>query len=90
MDLYAVYLGGHMSEGRLGEDHEVVFVVAEDAHDARSRAKAKWTGAGGVHVDALVRLDQIDGHVIRLEPAADHGDLVELDTTPPSKQAPRS
>ena len=41
----------------MGEDHEVVFVVAEDVRAARRAAKAKWGGDGRPHVDALTRLD---------------------------------
>ncbi len=85
--LYAAYLGGYLGEGRLGEDHEVVFVVAADARDARSRAKAKWSGVGTAHVDAIVRLDQVDGHAITLHEGDGDGDVTDLDTTPPSQQA---
>jgi Domain of Unknown Function (DUF1543) len=64
--LFAAFLGGDL-EGRMGEDHEVVFVVAEDMLSARRAAKAKWGGNGRPHVDALTRLDVIDGFAIRLE-----------------------
>ena len=43
--LYAVYLGGDPAPGRLGEDHEMVFVVATDPRAAKQAARAKWTGA---------------------------------------------
>jgi hypothetical protein len=69
--LYVAYLGGELSEGRMGEDHEVVFVVAEDMKAARSAAKAKWGGGGRPHVDALTRLDVIDGHAITLLASGD-------------------
>jgi hypothetical protein len=51
----------------MGEDHEVVFVVAEDELSARRAAKAKWGGGGRPHVDALTRLDVIDGFGVELE-----------------------
>ena len=51
----------------MGEDHEVVFVVAEDMESARRAAKAKWGGDGRPHVDALTRLDMIDGYAVGLE-----------------------
>ena len=38
--LYAIYLGGDPAPGRIGEDHEVVFVVAEDVISARRQARA--------------------------------------------------
>jgi hypothetical protein len=51
----------------MGEDHEVVFVVADDELSARRAAKAKWGGDGRPHVDALTRIDVIDGFAIGLE-----------------------
>ncbi|MCU1457020.1 MAG: hypothetical protein JWL73_1112 [Actinomycetia bacterium] len=66
MGLYAVYLGGVLAPGRMGEDHEVVFVVGDDMKDVRKRAKAKWTGTGRAHVDAVQRLDVIDGYEVSL------------------------
>jgi len=38
--LYAAFLGGELTDGRMGEDHEVVFVVADDVISARRAAKA--------------------------------------------------
>jgi hypothetical protein len=58
----------------MGEDHEVVFVVAEDMKGARTAAKAKWGGTGRPHVDALTQLDVIDGHTLILE-ASGTGDV---------------
>ena len=65
--LFAAFLGGELAPGRMGEDHEVVFVVAEDMVSARRAAKAKWGGDGRAHVDALTRLDMIDGYAVGLE-----------------------
>jgi hypothetical protein len=62
----------------MGEDHEVVFVVGEDIKDVRRRARAKWGGVGRPHVDAVQRLDRVDGYDIRLS-AGDSGDALELD-----------
>lgn len=67
MHLYAAFLGGELTDGRMGEDHEVVFVVADDVTAARRAATAKWGGDGRAHVDALTRLDMIDGFRITLE-----------------------
>ncbi|HEY7439168.1 MAG TPA: DUF1543 domain-containing protein [Acidimicrobiia bacterium] len=78
MALYAVYLGGDLATGRMGEDHEVVFVVGDDIHDIRRRARAKWGGAGHAHVDAVRRLDVIDGFEIALRDVGG-GDRTELD-----------
>ena len=79
MYLYAVYLGGDLAPGRMGEDHEVVFVVGtDDQKDVRKRAQRKWTGTGRAHIDAVVRLDQIDGHAVNVTPNGE-GDVVELE-----------
>jgi hypothetical protein len=74
--LFAAYLGGELGSGRMGEDHEVVFVVAEDMLSARRAAMKKWGGDGRAHVDALTRLDMIDGYAIGLQLQGD-GDAVE-------------
>jgi Domain of Unknown Function (DUF1543) len=76
--LYAAFLGGELAAGRVGEDHEVVFVVAEDTESARRAAKAKWGGDGRPHIDALTRLDVIDGFAVGLEPATT-GDSMETE-----------
>jgi Domain of Unknown Function (DUF1543) len=76
--LYAAFLGGELAPGRIGEDHEVVFVVAEDMKAARKAARAKWGGGGRPHVDALTRLDKIDGFAVGLAPAGS-GDSTETE-----------
>ncbi len=78
MHLFAAYLGGELSPGRMGEDHEVVFVVAVDLVSARKAAKAKWGGDGRAHVDALTRIDMIDGYALTLEEAGS-GDRTETE-----------
>jgi len=75
--LFVAYLGGDLSPGRIGEDHEVVFVVAEDELTARRAAKAKWGGDGRPHVDALTRLDMIDGYGVALTRHGE-GDATEV------------
>jgi hypothetical protein len=65
--LFAVYLGGDPAPGRLGEDHEVVFVVTSDPRVARRAARAKWTGSDPKpHVDMVQELDAVDGYEVRL------------------------
>jgi hypothetical protein len=76
--LFAAFLGGELASGRMGEDHEVVFVVADDMISARLAAQAKWGGDGRAHVDALTRIDMIDGHVIGLQEAGS-GDQTETE-----------
>ena len=79
MNLYAVYLGGDLAAGRMGEDHEVVFVVGTDPKEIRAKARAKWTGHGSAHVDAIRRIDAIDGFEVALREVGG-GDRTELDT----------
>jgi len=50
--------------------------VAADEVAARRAAKAKWAGSGRPHVDALTRLDKIDGYAVSLEQAGG-GDALE-------------
>ncbi|MBV8462042.1 MAG: DUF1543 domain-containing protein [Acidimicrobiales bacterium] len=76
--LYAAYLGGIMPGNRMGEDHEVVLVVADDGTEARQRARSKWGGLGRAHVDALQCVEMVDGFAVRLEPAGD-GDRLLLE-----------
>ena len=77
--LYVVYLGGDVAPGRMGEDHEVVLVAAPDPKAARRRARAKWTGVGRPHVDALAEVHRVDGHEVRMEPGAPAGDEIVVD-----------
>jgi len=79
MHLYAAFLGGPMAEGRMGEGHEVVLVVAEDLRDAKSKAMAKWTGLGRGHVDALQQIDMVDGFEVKLSLTGE-GDRTTLDS----------
>jgi hypothetical protein len=65
--LYAVYLGGDPAPGRLGEDHEMVFVVTTDPRSAKRAARAKWTGPDPKpHVDMVQELDAVDGYEVTL------------------------
>ena len=41
-------------------------VAAGDLRDAKTRAKAKWSGSGHGHVDALQRIDRVDGFEVSL------------------------
>lgn len=69
MQLYLIYLGGQLAEGRMGEDHEVIAVVAEDQTAAKKRAKAQRKGVGAPHVDAVRCLDAVDGYVVTVAQA---------------------
>jgi Domain of Unknown Function (DUF1543) len=65
-NLYMVFLGGEPAPGRMGEDHEVVLVVADDVKTARAQARAKWRGVGKGHVDAISAVAVVDGYRIQL------------------------
>ena len=73
------YLGGPLADGRMGEGHEVVLVAAADRADAEVRAVAKWSGAGRGHLDALQRVDRVDGFAVALSEAGS-GDMLETET----------
>jgi hypothetical protein len=77
MHLYAAFLGGPLAGDRMGEGHEVVLVVAEGLSDAK--AKAKWSGIGHGHVDALQRIDMVDGFEVALARTGE-GDRIEVDS----------
>jgi hypothetical protein len=79
--LFVVYLGGDVAPGRMGEDHEVVLVVAQSPKEARRRARSKWSGTGRAHVDALAEVRRIDGHTVRLVADGPDGDEIDLDPT---------
>ena len=82
--LWAVVLGGSGAPGRLTEDHETVFVVADDEKSAKALAKKKWSGVGRAHVDALVSLNSVDGHRVVLldEDATTNGTFVSYNDAP--------
>ena len=66
--LFLCYLGGKLAEGRIGEDHEVIMVVANDIKEAKLQAKKKWRGIPkDVHTDAILEVEAIDGYKIKLE-----------------------
>lgn len=78
--LFAVYLGGDPAPGRLSEDHETVLVVAHDAKGARAAGRAKWSGAGRAHVDAIRLIDVVDGYLVSLAPT-ERSERAEVDVT---------
>ncbi len=79
-ELYVVFLGGELSPGRMGEDHEVVVVVASTVKEARAAARAKWSGSAKGHVDATRVIKVVDGYEILLR-KTDREDASELDVT---------
>jgi Domain of Unknown Function (DUF1543) len=78
MHLYAAFLGGPLDGERMGKGHEVVMVVADSAKEAKANAKAKWSGAGRGHVDAVQQIDMVDGFEVSLAKVGT-GDRTTLD-----------
>jgi hypothetical protein len=66
--LYMAYLGGAPSDGRFGEDHAAVLVVAITKAEAKSRARGKWAGESRGHVDVIKCVDEVDRHDVALTP----------------------
>ena len=77
-------LGGSGGPGRLAEDHETVFVVAEDERAAKQAAKQRWSGHGRAHVDALTAVESVDGFQIELRKgaAAPSAELIDYNDEP--------
>lgn len=75
--LYLVYLGGPMTKDRIGEDHEVVLVVAQGQMGAMSKGRAKWAGIGRGHVDRVVEIKNIDGFDIILKKQLENKDKLK-------------
>ncbi len=64
--LFAVYLGGHAPRASI-EVHDVVFVVASSLQDAYPQLLDRWFGSpDGLHIDAWMKLEQVDGYTITL------------------------
>ena len=63
--LYLAYLWADSAD-RLIEDHDVMFVVAEDAFEAKAKAKAKTILKSGVHLDVMIEIKNVDGFDIEL------------------------
>ena len=84
MKLFAVLLGGSGGPGRFSEDHDTVFVVADDERSAKKAAKAKWAGYGRAHVDALSFVDHVDGFDISVVPGGTvpEGEFISYNDVP--------
>ena len=56
-------------------------MAAGSAKVARTGARKKWSGSGRPHVDAIAEVRRIEGHDVRLDPAAAFGGDLDLDPT---------
>ncbi len=57
----------------------MVLVVATDRQQAKERAVAKWKGAPPGHLDALERIERVDGFAVTLAEVGG-GDRREMET----------
>lgn len=78
--LYAVLLGGKIRKKTLMEDHHLVFVVAKNEKEARTRAKQK-RNAEEIHVDGTQSLETIDGYDIILKKNNNRDNHTKIDNT---------
>lgn len=66
LSLFAVYLGGKAPRAHI-EVHDVVFVVAASIEQTYQQLLDAWFGLpDNLHIDAWVRVDQVDGYQISL------------------------
>lgn len=77
--LFVAYLGGKTNKSRIGEDHEVVLVVANDKEEAKKKARIKWGGEGAAHLDMLVEINIVDGYKVNVEKASTADSLIADD-----------
>ncbi|MFH1000589.1 MAG: DUF1543 domain-containing protein [Bacteroidota bacterium] len=76
--LFAVLLGGKIRPNNLMEDHQLVFIVAENEKQARKLAKLKWPEADSIHIDGTQLIEQVDGFKISLKKEDTQDDLLSL------------
>ncbi len=68
--LFVVMLGGKHPRARI-EVHDVAFVVADSLEAAYPQLRESWFGsAAGLHIDAWMRVDGVDGWKVELSPLA--------------------
>ena len=61
------------------EDHNLIFVVAENEEKARGLAKQKWK-VGDIHIDWTQKLDVVDWYKISLEKTNKKDDVFEINS----------
>ncbi|QQS15587.1 MAG: DUF1543 domain-containing protein [Candidatus Moraniibacteriota bacterium] len=81
--LFIVFLGGRLSDNRMGEDHEVVAVVAEDDSEAKLKAREQWKGLDrkSVHIDSMMELSRVGGYAVSLSRIEGGEDDVQRDNS---------
>lgn len=76
--LFVVMLGGKHPRARI-EVHDVVFAVADTLQAAYPQLRDGWFGnQKGVHIDAWMAVDGVDGWKVELSPLAPMADAPRL------------
>lgn len=76
--LYAILLWWRIQENLI-EDHNIVFVIANNEQEARKLAKEKWN-ANEMHIDWTQKIEMVDWYKIILEKQSKTWDNFELNT----------
>ncbi len=72
--LFAIYLGGHAKQCNI-EVHDVVFAIGSNLEDTFPTLEKKWFGIRkGLHIDAWVELNYVDGYQIQIVPAVSNNE----------------
>lgn len=68
--LFVVMLGGKHPRAKI-EVHDVVFAIADSLEATYPQLRQGWFGApAGLHIDAWMRVDGVDGWKVELSPLA--------------------
>ncbi len=77
LKLYYVYIG-RTSVDRLIEDHEVLFVVAENSFDVKQIAKGKTKLKIDAHVDIMAQIINVDGYDVSLKKSDSSENIIKI------------
>ncbi|MCL6619086.1 MAG: DUF1543 domain-containing protein [Thermomonas hydrothermalis] len=76
--LFVVLLGGAHPRAHV-ELHDVVFAVADSLANTHAQLRQQWFGdAKGLHIDAWMEVDGVDGWQVRLHPEPPPADAPRL------------
>jgi len=76
--LFVVLLGGKHAQAKI-EVHDIVFAVADSLEQAYPQLRERWFGtAKGVHIDAWMAVDGVEGWRLAFSPLAPCADAPRL------------
>lgn len=76
--LFVVMLGGKHPRAKI-EVHDVVFVIADSLEATYPELRRSWFGStSGLHIDAWMQVDGVDGWRVELSPLAPRPDAPRL------------